>query len=112
MARLVRVELLEVWCTTCGVLAPLQRGIEIRGDLALTEKLDALPPKKKRIRNLAKTQSSAAALSGLGVPLHRRGHHVVTHTIAIKWIACCAAVTKGIFLDRAEKLAGLDLKFL
>ena len=30
------------------------RGIEIRGDLALTEKLDALPPKKKRIRNVAK----------------------------------------------------------
>lgn len=26
------------------------QGIEIRGDLALTEKLDALPPKKKRIR--------------------------------------------------------------
>lgn len=30
------------------------RGIEIRGDLALTEKLDALPPKKKRMRNVAK----------------------------------------------------------
>ena len=28
------------------------RGIEVRGDIKLTERLDVLPPKKKRMRNL------------------------------------------------------------
>ena len=50
---------------TCGVhcillcsehfifsIACKQQGIEVRGDIKLTEKLDALPPKKKRIRAL------------------------------------------------------------
>lgn len=36
------------------IISASPRGIEIRGDLALTEKLDALPPKKKRMRNVAK----------------------------------------------------------
>ena len=36
----------------------LSSGIEVRGDLTLTEKLDALPPKKKRMRNLSKFRGS------------------------------------------------------
>ena len=41
-------------------------GIEIRGDIKLTEKLDALPPKKKRIRALATMLDFSCGVSGRG----------------------------------------------